>query len=130
MKCVDIRKGVIKLSDDLVIYPRYSFELFKNSKYFSGHNAIRQIILDGEFTFRNRRYKVVLCFSDGIIQLLELVCIDEEFTWETEPLRKVLHDQILTEWGLAEYNKFEWGEIYSNFDEKGGSSSILFNYQL
>ncbi len=30
-----------------------------------------------------------------VIHVFSLMCIDEVFTWETEPMRKLLHDRIL-----------------------------------
>ena len=128
MKCVDIRKGVIKLSDDLVFYPGYSFDTFKNSKYYSGQGEIEEIYLDDIFIIENRQFKVQLCFYDRKICDFSLVCIDEEYTWETEHLRMYLHNRVLTEWGLSQYNEFDWGKVYSDFDEKGCTSSILFIY--
>ena len=126
---LDISKGIIKLSDNLVIFPGYSFEMFKNTQYYCNQDEIRQIILDGEFVIENRHYKASLCFRKRRIYFLELICVDEEFTWETEPQRKKLHDQILNEWGLFEYNEFDWGKITSNFDPKGCISSILIVYR-
>ena len=126
---LDISKGIIKLSDNLVIFPGYSFEMFKNTQYYCNQDEIRQIILDGEFVIENRHYKVSLCFRKRRIYFLELMCVDEEFTCETEPQRKSLHDQILNEWGLFEYNEFDWGKITSNFDPKGCISSILIVYR-
>ena len=127
--CKDISKGIIKLSDNLIITPGYSFEMFKNTQYYCNQDEIRQIILDGEFVIENRHYKVSLCFRKRRIYFLGLTCVDEEFTWETEPQRKSLHDRILNEWGLFEYNEFDWGKITSAFDPKGCISSILIVYR-
>lgn len=116
------------ISDDLVFYPGYSFDTFKNSKYYSGQGEIEEIYLDDIFIIENRQFKVQLCFYDRKICDFSLVCIDEEYTWETEHLRMYLHNRVLIEWGLSQYNEFDWGKVYSDFDEKGCSSSILFLY--
>ena len=126
---LDISKGTVRLSDDLVIFPGYSFKMFKNTQYYCNQDGIRMIVLDGEFVIENRHYKASLCFRKRRIYFLELMCVDEEFTWETEPQRKSLHDRILAEWGLSEHNDFDWGKITSHFDPKGWIGSILIEYK-
>ena len=68
--CTDLAKGIFMISDDLVFYPGYSFDTFKNSKYYSGQGEIEEIYLDDVFIIENRQFKVQLCFYDRKIYVM------------------------------------------------------------
>ncbi len=44
----DIRDGFIPISDKLTIYPDFSFEQFKHSKFYKNQDGIKIIYLDGQ----------------------------------------------------------------------------------
>lgn len=126
--CTDIRNGILRLSEDLIMSPGYTFEDFKKTSYYKGQDGIRVITLDDRYNIEGNTFLVSLVFVDGRLDNVSLVCTDEEFSWETEPERKKLHDRILNDWGLSGENLFEWGNISSVFDAKSCVSSIVIRY--
>lgn len=126
--CTDIRKGILRLSEDLILSPAYTFEDFKKTSYYKGQDGIRVITLDDRYNIEGNIFLVSLVFVDGRLDNVSLVCTDEEFSWDTEPKRKIFHDRILNAWGLSEENLFEWGSICSIFDAKSCVSSIVIRY--
>ena len=126
---MDITGGVLKIDEDLVITPGYTFESFKRTRHYKDQNEISMIYLDEMHTIDGRKYKVSLYFRNGNIYMLSLICCDEEFSFEDEPKRKELHDKILKELGLQENNIFTWGKIESSYDRRGNVSSINIIYQ-
>ena len=126
--CTDIRNGILRLSEDLILSPEYTFEDFKKISYYKGQDGIRVITLDDRYNIEGNTFLVSLVFVDGRLDNVSLVCTDEEFSWDTEPERKKLHDRILNDWGLSGENLFEWGNISSVFDAKSCVSSIIIRY--
>ena len=127
--CTDIRNGILRLSEDLILSPEYTFEDFKKTSYYKGQDGIRVITLDDRYNIDGNTFLVSIVFVDGRIDNVSLVCTDEEFSWETEPERKKLHDRILNDWGLSGENLFDWGNISSVFDAKSCVSSIVIRYR-
>ena len=127
--CTDIRNGILRLSEDLILSPEYTFEDFKKTSFYKGQDGIRSIVLDDRYVIECHTFIVSLVFIDGRLDNVSLVCTDEEFSWETEQDRKILHDRILKDWGLSEDNSFAWGSISSIFDAKSCVSSIVIRYR-
>ena len=127
--CTDIRNGILRLSEDLILSPEYTFEDFKKTSYYKGQDGIRVITLDDRYNIEGNAFLVSLIFVEGRLDNVSLVCTDEEFSWETEPERKKLHDRILNDWGLSGENLFDWGNISSVFDAKSCVSSIVIRYR-
>ncbi len=125
---IDLKSGILRLSEDLILSPEYTFEDFKKTSYYKGQDGIRVITLDNGYIINENTFLVSLVFVDGRLDNVSLVCTDEEFSWETEPERKKLHDRILNDWGLSGENLFEWGNISSVFDAKSCVSSIVIRY--
>ena len=48
---MDLRSGIIKISDDLIIHPQYSFEDFQKTRFYKGQADNRKIILAILFSF-------------------------------------------------------------------------------
>ena len=38
---IDINNGFIEISDELTIFPGYSFEQFKNTKFYNKYNTLQ-----------------------------------------------------------------------------------------
>lgn len=126
--CTDIRNGILRLSEDLILSPEYTFEEFKKTSCYKGQDGIRVITLFDRYSIGSNTFLVSLVFVDARLDNVSLVCIDEEFSWEAESDRKKLHDRILNDWELSEENLFEWGSISSIFDVKSCVSSIVIRY--
>ena len=126
---IDLKNGILRLSADLILSPEYTFEDFKKTSYYKGQDGIRVITLDDRYNIDGNTFLVFIVFVDGRLDNVSLVCTDEEFSWETEPERKKLHDRILNDWGLSGENLFEWGNISSVFDAKSCVSSVVIRYR-
>ena len=121
---MDISKGIVEIDNELVVKPNFTFEQFKETKYYTNQDGIRIIYLDEPQIIKNRKYIVSLFFRDGKIYMLSLICCDEEYSEKDESKRKDLHDLILKELGVLENSNFEWGEIKSIYDARSNISSI------
>jgi len=93
---MDISKGIVEIDNELVVKPNFTFEQFKETKYYTNQDGIRIIYLDGPQIIKNRKYIVSLFFRDGKIYMLSLICCDEEYSEKDESKRKDLHDVILS----------------------------------
>lgn len=125
---MDISKGIVEIDNELVVKPNFTFEQFKETKFYLNQDGIRIIYLDGPQIIKNRKYIVSLFFRDGKIYMLSLICCDEEYSEKDESKRKDLHDAILQEFGVFENSNFEWGEIKSIYDARSNISSINIIY--
>lgn len=119
-----ISDGYIKISEDFTIFPGYSFEEFKGTRFYKQQDGIKIIYLDGQQTIEKRKYIVSLFFRVGRIYMVSLICCDKEYSERDESKRKVLHDNILKELGIIEHSKFDWGAISSDYDARSNISSI------
>lgn len=123
-----IRDGVIKISDGLTIYPGFSFEQFKRTKFYRGQDGIKMIALDERQMIDNRTYTVCLFFKNGKIYMVSLICCDEEFSENDEKRRKILHNDILSGLGIRPQENYSWGSISSDYDGRSNLSSINIAY--
>ncbi len=87
----------------------------------STYSIILQII-DGNI------FIVSLFFRNNFLYMISLVCIDKEISFNEEPERKKLHDEILEKYGLKFPAVFDWGSVESDYDPKGNVSSINIIY--
>ena len=124
-----MNKGVISFSDDLVITSGYTFEQFRNTRYYKGQNPERVFWLDEKFMFQGHSFMVSLFFRSGVIYMLSLLCCDLEFGMEEEKKRKELHDEILQSWGIERSDQ-EWGYVESVYDARSNISSIDLVFSL
>jgi hypothetical protein len=125
----DISKGVISLSDDLVITSGYTFDQFRATRYYKGQKPERVFWLDEKFIFQGHSFMAGLFFRNGVIYTLSLLCCDREFGMEEEEKRKELHDEILKSAGIVQRDH-EWGHIQSVYDGRSNISSIDIVYAM
>ena len=124
-----MNKGVISLSDELVIASGYTFEQFRNTRYFKGKDPKRVFWLDEKLLFQGYSFMVSLFFRNGVIYMLSLLCCDLEFGMEEEKKRKELHDEILQSWGIVRPDQ-EWGYVESVYDARSNISSINIGFEM
>ena len=127
---MDISNGIIKIDIELVVKPNFTFEQFKETKFYNNQDGIRIIYLDGQQIIENRKYIVSLFFLNGKIYMLSLICCEQEYSENDECKRKDLHDIVLHEFGIVDNGKFEWGEIESVYDARSNVSSINIIYYV
>lgn len=125
---IDVTNGEVSTREGLVIGPNYSFDKFKTTKFYNGQDRVRIIYLDEHQTIYGRQFIMSLFFRDGIIYMVSLICCDEKFSESNERDRKKIHDKILTEMGLLQGEKYQWGKIVSEYDVRSNISSINIYY--
>lgn len=125
---IDVTNGEVSTREGLVIGPNYSFDKFKTTKFYNGQDGVRIIYLDEHQTIYGRQFIMSLFFRDGIIYMVSLICCDEKFSESNERDRKKIHDKILTEMGLLQGEKYQWGKIVSEYDVRSNISSINIYY--
>ena len=126
---IDFENGIVTV-DGVSLGPGYSFADFLLTRLYDHQDENRFFWLKGNKPIGESRFGVGLAFRDGTLSTLELLCVDAEFTWETEEKRKDLHDRILRRYGINEEAQFRWGSVSSEFDRKSCISSIVFAYRL
>lgn len=124
----DIRDGSVPISDQLTIDPGFSFEQFRHTKFYKDQDGIKMICLDGPQKIDGRNYMVSLFFRHGKIYMVSFVCCDKEFSEKDERKRKILHDDILNELGIRPQERYDWGKISSDYDDRSNLSSINILY--
>ncbi len=126
---MDLRSGIIKINNELVIHPQYSFKEFQETPFYKGQDDERVIYIEEPQIIDGRKYLVDLTFDNKKIYSVSLCNIDVELTdWEDEPKRKEIHDKILIENGILNGCQYGWGNIVSEYDPKGGVSDINIYY--
>ena len=80
----NISKGIISLSDDLVITSGYTFDQFRSTRYYKGQNPERAFWLEEKFMLQGHTFMAGLFFRNGVIYMLSLLCCDLEFGMEEE----------------------------------------------
>ena len=53
---LDIRNGFLKISDELTIFPGFSFEQFKHTRFYKNQDGVRIIYLDEQQIIDNKKY--------------------------------------------------------------------------
>lgn len=125
---LDISKGFLTISDELTIFPGFSFEQFKHTKFYKNQDGVRIIYLDEQQIIDNRKYIVSLFFRNGKIYMVSLICCDKEFSEKDATKRKKFHDDILNELGINQKKEYTWGKISSDYDARSNVSSIDIMY--
>ncbi|MDO5650229.1 MAG: hypothetical protein Q4G11_06460 [Gallicola sp.] len=126
---IDSSNGEVRTQEGFVIGPKYSFNDFKATRFFNGQDGVRIIYLDEEQTICGRKFMISLFFRDRTIYVVSLFCCDRNFSESEEKSRKILHDTILSEMGLLQIEKHQWGEIKSEYDPRSNTSSINIYYR-
>ncbi len=125
---ININNGTVTISEELVVFPGYSFEQFQKTKFYKNQDGIRMIYLDEELMIENRKYIVSLFFRNGKLYMLSLICCDKRFSESDERKRETLHDDILKEWGMKKHEEYRWGKVSSDYDGRSNISSINIVY--
>ena len=125
---VDRKTGFIRIDEDLIFYPGYSFEEFRMSKHYRGEDGILMISLQDKYWIGTNEFYVSFFFRKNKLYMVSYLIHDKRITMENEIDRKKIHDRILCEMGLEVENEFSWGSIKSNYDPKGNVSSIGIVY--
>ncbi len=125
---LDTSNGFFEISDELTIFPGFSFEQFKHTRCYKNQDGVRIIYLDEQQMIDNRKYIVGLFFRNEKIYMVSLICCDKEFSEKDEDKRKILHDDILNELSINQQMEYSWGKISSDYDARSNVSSIDIMY--
>lgn len=125
-KQIDVEHGRITIGD-MVIFPGFTFEDFKKTKFYSGETPEEEIIISEDKLIDGRKYVFSIVFRNEYIYYLCLVNTDYEFSQKDNPKRKHIHDKILAEYGIyGDKKRFYWGGIKSDYDSRDNVSGIYF----
>lgn len=126
---MDYRTGKLTLRNE-VFHKGYTFKQFKKSSVYKIQDDIKLFTLEGKYKIDNRNFYISFLFEHGVLYTISLCCDDPEISFENEPNRKILHDNILAEYGLSDNEEFSWGNVNSVYDRKSNISSIniIYNY--
>ncbi len=127
---IDLKKGIIKINDNLIFSPNFSYEDFKKTPYFNGQNNVRMIYLNEYQIIEGRKYMVSLFFKKDKIYMVSLVNCDEIISEDNEKRRKKKHDNILSLEKIENGKEYSWGKIQSEFDARSNVSSINIYYKM
>lgn len=125
---IDIKNGNIKVNDDLIFFPGFSFNDFKRTPYYKGQDGVRMIYLDEPQKIGKYKFLVGFFFKNGIIYMLSLINCDKNFEVNNEKNRKDIHDLILEENGIQNGKEYKWGRVISEYDARSNISSINIFY--
>lgn len=125
---LDTNNGFLTISDELTIFPGFSFEQFKHTRFYKNQDGVRIIYLDEKHIIDNRKYIISLFFRNGKIYMVSLICCDKEFSEKDAVKRKKMHDDILNELGINQNKEYTWGKISSDYDARSNVSSIDIIY--
>ncbi len=126
---INTSNGLLKISDELTVFPGYSFEQFKHTKFYKNQDGIKIIYLDTQQSIDNRKFIVSLFFRNGKIYIVSLICCEQEYSEKNEKERKLLHDEILHKLGIDSNSRYVWGKILSEYDARSNLSSINIIYK-
>ena len=62
---LDICNGFLKISDELTIFPGFSFGQFKHTRFYKNQDRVKIIYLDEQQIIDNKKYIVSLFFRNG-----------------------------------------------------------------
>ena len=127
---IDLKKGIIKINDNLIFSPNFSYEDFKKTPYFNGQNNVRMIYLNEYQIIEGRKYMVSFFFKKDKIYMVSLVNCDEIISEDNEKRRKKKHDNILSLEKIENGKESSWGKIQSEFDARSNVSSINIYYKM
>ncbi|MHC5251389.1 hypothetical protein ACYRFS_04240 [Listeria kieliensis] len=125
---LNLNNGELRIADDLVFYPGYTFDEFKQTSFYKGQDGIRLINLDGFQEIDEKKYVVNFFFRDGKIYVVSLINCDVDIPEGEEGKRKEIHDLILKQNGIESGTSYKWGEVVSEFDKRSNISSIDIYY--
>ena len=109
---IDLKTGIIEINGEIIM-PGYTFEDFRNTKFYKGQDGIRIIRINDTAQIGENKF---------------IASFDVEIPFSEEIKRKNIHDNILKNNGLAPESFFDWGNIKSVYDPKGNVCSINIIY--
>ena len=137
---IDQQNGVLIFENGFTISPSLTEELFLDSEL--GKAATKEVINVPWRSYRiesqkisGETFAVVLYFHREVLQSVHLANMDERFgiSWsdwseEKEMSRNRSHESWLKKI-IGMQRIFGWGYVWSGYDSKAGSSSIVINYK-
>lgn len=127
---INLNSGVLTITSELEIYPGYTFEKFKLSKFYTGQDGIRIIYLNNKQMIDGKEYVISLFFRGGNIYMVSLIDCSIDISEKDEPKRKEIHDNTLKKLGIKNEYEYSWGKVVSDYDERSNCSSINIVYTM
>lgn len=125
---IDIKSGIIKINNNLEFYPSFNFNDFMKTPYFNGQDGIKMIYLNEKQIIDGKTYIIGFFFRNNTIYMVSLINCDNEIPENEEQSRKMIHDEILKQYGIKSGEQYTWGRIESEYDFRSNVSSINIYY--
>lgn len=106
---IDLKTGIIEINGEIIM-PGYTFEDFRNTKFYKGQDGIRIIRINDTAQIGENKFIASFFFRNKILYMISIICVDVEIPFSEEIKRKNIHDNILKNNGLAP-ESFLIGEI-------------------
>ncbi len=126
---INKKTGELRVNEDLIFSPHFTFEDFKKTPFYDDQDGVRLIQLDKKQVIDGKKYYVSFFFMDNLIYAVSLIYDEVSISEENEMDRKKLHDEILASYNIESGKEYSWGEIKSKYDAKSNISKILILYK-
>ena len=124
---MDLKTGIIEINGEIIM-SGYTFEDFRNTKFYKGQDGIRIIRINDTVQIGKNKFIASFFFRNKVLYMISIICVDVEIPFSEEINRKNIHDNILKNNGLAPESFFDRGNIKSVYDPKGNVCSINIIY--
>lgn len=126
---IDERTGVLKIGENLIFSPQFTYKDFMKTPYYNGQDGVRMIYLKDKQIIDEKSYIVSFFFRDEKIYMVSLINCDEDIAEKDEQGRKKVHDNILQNSCIENGKEYTWGKVESNYDARSNISSIDILYK-
>ncbi len=142
IRMIDKTKGHIKLTGLLKLEPNSNFDFIEKQKLGEVQeirdmgNGYKWLDIKN-IQIEDKYFIMSLCFKEEDLTELSIVFNDKPFdlnsswdSWSEKDEQKKLNKyQVWLKEQLGDNRNFNWGEVWADYDPKGGSSSIGIRYK-
>ena len=139
---INKNNGHIRLHDSLALKPNLNIDLVENQDFEDVQetrdlgNGYKWIDIKN-IQIENKYFIISLCFKENELAELSIILNDKPFdlstSWDSwneqdEEKKLIEYNNWLIE-QLGTTRVFNWGEVWADYDPRGGSSSIGIRYK-
>ena len=109
---IDLKTGIIEINGEIIM-PGYTFEDFRNTKFYKGQDGIRIIRINDTVQIGKNKFIASFFFRNKVLYMISIICVDVEIPFSEEIKRKNIHDNILKNNGNKNIKSQEKTDILS-----------------
>ena len=91
---MDLKTGIIEINGEIIM-SGYTFEDFRNTKFYKGQDGIRIIRINDTVQIGKNKFIASFFFRNKVLYMISIICVDVEIPFSEEIKRKNIHDNIL-----------------------------------